>query len=638
MGDFSRNTFKLTNIIHQLITGETVPNPKQYVGVRLQQGVPLLDADWNELEDIRRMELMAMFRYFIGNGVPAGNRGFQILATSEDNNFSVGDGIILIEGIFVINSNLTTYSTQPYAAALLDLTTPADDRTDLVYLDTWEEEIGGTDDGDTRLIDNRIGIETALRIERKWLILVQEEATDLSSVTKENGHRYLALALINRRANVGSITPDMIVDLRKTGITLAENIKVPLFIQRGLETLNVSRFVQMLKGFRTSLFERLRSGQLPYQTDTPQNENIFQLVMQETMNMAYMGDVQTNSRNMDNQDAMNFMQNLYDQQKKFLEVLSEIGNVGNVAQDFIDDYLKYLDGSTSDFIKGLRLAKDNRDLLAAVIAQEELNYFLSVPTENLPEGDVFVIYKSAIPFEKLIAGSSYDFTFEVESGVANLPPSESEEFVIQTTISASSWTTSLDKDRITLQNDGGKERVKVTVIPNILDNQATLTVQTFAARNNILKSTQPGIDLKINEFPPVGLFLFYSGPRLNAQGRLEIPKPLLIGATGVPIRFSLVNSSSSENRTYVVIYYVVPDIADATGWSPQESNPQEQTFILPPNQPPYNFDIRIKGPTNVAPNTIGRIFVTATLTEIDGTSVSEGETATISINFIIITT
>ena len=44
MGDFSRTT---------------IDRLKHYVSVRLQQGVPLLDADWNEQDDIRRYELQA---------------------------------------------------------------------------------------------------------------------------------------------------------------------------------------------------------------------------------------------------------------------------------------------------------------------------------------------------------------------------------------------------------------------------------------------------------------------------------------------------------------------------------------------------------------------------------------------------
>jgi hypothetical protein len=60
---FSRNTFDKLN---------------HYVSVRLQQGVPLVDADWNEQEDIRKYELQAFLKWFVGNGVPAGNDGFRI--------------------------------------------------------------------------------------------------------------------------------------------------------------------------------------------------------------------------------------------------------------------------------------------------------------------------------------------------------------------------------------------------------------------------------------------------------------------------------------------------------------------------------------------------------------------------------
>lgn len=67
MGDFSRSTFDRV---------------KHYVGIRLQQGVPLVDADWNELEDIRRFEVEAFLKWFVGDGVPAGNDGFRILAAA----------------------------------------------------------------------------------------------------------------------------------------------------------------------------------------------------------------------------------------------------------------------------------------------------------------------------------------------------------------------------------------------------------------------------------------------------------------------------------------------------------------------------------------------------------------------------
>ena len=60
MGNFSRDTFNKL---------------KHYVGVRLQQGVPLVDADWNEGEDIRKHELQNFLKWFVGDGIIQGNPG-----------------------------------------------------------------------------------------------------------------------------------------------------------------------------------------------------------------------------------------------------------------------------------------------------------------------------------------------------------------------------------------------------------------------------------------------------------------------------------------------------------------------------------------------------------------------------------
>lgn len=68
MGDFSRSpAARLQDSVS-----------KHYVGVRMQQGVPILDADWNELEDLRRHELESVGTWFLGNGVPVGSDGFRI--------------------------------------------------------------------------------------------------------------------------------------------------------------------------------------------------------------------------------------------------------------------------------------------------------------------------------------------------------------------------------------------------------------------------------------------------------------------------------------------------------------------------------------------------------------------------------
>lgn len=639
MGNFSRNSFRETNILNNLLglVDDPVINAEHYVGVRLQQGVPVLDADWNELEDIRRMELLAMIRYFIGNGVPAGNQGFHISSAGGANNFVIGEGLILVDGFLAINGGLTTYQTQPNAAGLPDLNTPADKRTDIVYLDTWEEEIAGGDGGDSRLIDNRIGIETAVRVKREWAVRVQENHSGLSAISRENGHSYLPLARLNRRKDEEAITADMIVDLRKTGITLAEHLKVPLFLQIGLEILDLARFIQMLNGLRTSLFARLRGGQLPHQTASAQDENILLIGLQEAMNRAHIGEVQAASRSMDNRDALGFMLSLYNAQKDFLDVLHAIGNIGNTAQDFITDYLKYLDGSAADYIKGVKLALDSQDLLAAVIAQEELNSFLSAPVTNLPEGSVNVFYQTVVPFEPLTVGSTYDFTFEVESRVTS--PLGSEVFNIQAALSVTSWTVEVGQSQVTLTNLGGKATITVTVTPNAAETQATLMITAIAVRNPLIRSPQLGIGLQIGIEPPVGSFFFYADNRLNAQGQLEIRRDHLTRSAGREILFKIKNDNASEIRTYHVVHFISPNIADTTGWSPLQASPVTQDVQVNPNTTTDYF-ARVDGPRPPAPappiGTTGEIVATATLIAINGTPVADGATQDVRIDFIVI--
>src|SRR5436190_1853120 len=162
MGNFSR---------------DTLDRLKHYVGVRLQQGVPIVDADWNELEDIRRYEVQAFLKWFIGNGVPSGNNGFQIQAVTDPNDLTIrggdgtaeGTGRILVEGMDVLNESDMRYTAQPLfnnaalganwgVSPIAPLTTPGGNRTDTVYIDVWEREVDSTEDAE--LVNPAIGVET----------------------------------------------------------------------------------------------------------------------------------------------------------------------------------------------------------------------------------------------------------------------------------------------------------------------------------------------------------------------------------------------------------------------------------------------------------------------------------------------
>ena len=81
---------------------DTFDPAKRYVGIRLQQGVPLLDRDWNELEDIRRYEEQMLRKWYIGNGTP--DDGFRISAVDPAaNDFKISAGRCLVDGFEAVN-------------------------------------------------------------------------------------------------------------------------------------------------------------------------------------------------------------------------------------------------------------------------------------------------------------------------------------------------------------------------------------------------------------------------------------------------------------------------------------------------------------------------------------------------------
>jgi hypothetical protein len=223
MGNFSRNTFDRL---------------KHYVGVRLQQGVPLIDADWNEQEDIRKFELQAFLKWFAGNGVPSGNDGFLILAAAgTTNNFDIkggngtaqGAGRCIVEGLDAMLESTMRYTSQPLynnptlaakwgVASIAPLTTPGAARIDLVYIDVWEREVDSSEDGN--LVNPAIGIESCVRLRREWAVRVAQGAATLP--VPPTGHGYYTLARIKRPVGNATILAEQIEDLRTVGINLAD--------------------------------------------------------------------------------------------------------------------------------------------------------------------------------------------------------------------------------------------------------------------------------------------------------------------------------------------------------------------------------------------------------------------------------
>jgi hypothetical protein len=207
MGNFSRNTF----------------DPQQnYVAVRLQQGVPVLDADWNELNDVTRQELYDTFSLTFTDGIQPGGFDFEVGSSEEPNDFKVLAGAALIQGRAVrVRKNLR-YTTQPWTnpqraardgvAVIPPLTTPPGppERIDIVYLDAWDREVAS--DEDANLINPAIGVETCVRLKREAAVRVAEGRETLP--TAPAGHAFLPLALLRRPRNQAQIQSRNIESIR----------------------------------------------------------------------------------------------------------------------------------------------------------------------------------------------------------------------------------------------------------------------------------------------------------------------------------------------------------------------------------------------------------------------------------------
>lgn len=251
MGNFSRNTFDPV---------------KRYVGVRLQQGVPLVDADWNELNDVVRQEHYDGFGLF-SSGTQSDLINFGVIAGAPalgTNDFYVIPGRALVGGRplnvpFESSANIIPYTTQPWVnsarasqdgvAVIPPLTTPAANRTDLVYLDVWEREVNSVEDNN--LVNPVIGVETCVRLKREVAIRVVEGGTSLPSPPA--GHAFMPLALLNRLAGQAQIAFDQVRDIRPR-IGLGGNHQVslpPLFLP--LETTTNWQYVPFIFTVFTSI-------------------------------------------------------------------------------------------------------------------------------------------------------------------------------------------------------------------------------------------------------------------------------------------------------------------------------------------------------------------------------------------------
>jgi hypothetical protein len=202
IGDFSNNGV------------DTFDPLKQYLGIRLQQGVPLLDRDWNELEDIRRYFERSLGQDYLGDGSPT-TAGFQVVPPTFDapNDVVISAGRLMAEGLNLLNLSDVLFSEQgarqtlPVSAEASALTLYV--QPGVVRIDqTQDPSLGNTQD---------VNVETCLRDKLTWQAAVIPTGNPLPDGA-------VALAQLNLPANGGAVAASMITDLRRPLLNLAATV------------------------------------------------------------------------------------------------------------------------------------------------------------------------------------------------------------------------------------------------------------------------------------------------------------------------------------------------------------------------------------------------------------------------------
>jgi hypothetical protein len=196
---------------------------KGYIGLHIEQGVPILDRDLNLLQDLVAAGMRALFTRYVGDGLAAGTDGFAVQALPAGQNSQdfriAGPGSCLISGIEVSIPAPVNYKNQPGSTPL---TTPGrtqpDPRIDTVFLDVFLVEVDGTTDPDLTNSQD-VGMQTSVRIKPEWVVRVAEGAP---MPQPETGHNFHKLAELRRPRGNAVIDATMITDRRQRGLTVSD--------------------------------------------------------------------------------------------------------------------------------------------------------------------------------------------------------------------------------------------------------------------------------------------------------------------------------------------------------------------------------------------------------------------------------
>jgi hypothetical protein len=582
---------------------------KQYVGVRIQQAVPLVDADWNLLEDLRRVELESYGRLFIGDGVPVGSDGFRISAVAGTNDFAIGAGVLLAGGKLVRNDAAVTYTTQPHfgdpdlVPPLAALATPAASRAFLVVLDVWEREVDSEED--VTLVDPRIGVETTVRLKREWAVRVFRDPEDAAQIAAPPpGHAFVVLAKLNRTGGNANITSAMIVDLRDTQLTLLRRVDVR--DGAGNVVVDNQRFGQMLAVTRNNVRALIRYVATTFNSLSATMTGAEILALEAAAHVAHTAEAglaQLAALTLANRAALTFFRQLHEAQQKLMEiwrdVLLQLGSpVKKYASynQFVGDLNARLNDPIVGTLTGLLPAIDTGNLAAAVTMQEEIARLIGFAGASVARGSIQVAYLGGPP-GNLVAGQVARFEFRVRSFLTQADVLTVEVLPEDgwSRILVDAASNPIPNSRISLGASGAETPVFVNVTPESTPGELQLRVVSDSNPAEIIQFSTL-LSLNAGQPAPAGedkvRFQLENavGAVINPiTGVVTVPKPAAGGQSSGSVGVRIFNTSGST-ATFSLSVSVVPGTQVGT-WTIAHGGDSTRTLANGADARPGRIDI-----------------------------------------------
>ena len=490
---------------------------KQYVAVRMQQAVPILDADWNLLDDIRRRDSEVLGARFLGDGVPTNSDGFRVFSSGQNNDFGIRAGLLIVGGKTIQLDADTSYTKQPLFKSTAvtptvdPLTTPVGNVAFVAYLDTWEQEVDSQ--GDSELTDSRIGIETVVVIQRLWAVRVAL-LSDFGNIqaAPAAGHFIYALARIDRLGGNDTINDNMLTDLRDTDASPRREVA----FRRGASTIvlvDTSKFLGTITSTRDNvndfvvyLTTKFVDPTLPFTAVEVMGVES----LRATATVAEQGVSLANSRVLDMRGALRIYGQLLNAEQRFLTVWQKfvLPLLKNGIKVYENAYFGMVQG-IGTFVNGpapagfltIADALGRANLLEAQRSQDQINSLIAGAT-NPTTGSLNITYLGSTALT-VTANVSLDLRFRI---LGSITPDD--DIGVEALIDPA-WNPSLrNSDGSTpfaLHMGPGNDsrEILVRVTPSATVDPALLTLHVFANHNpGGLQQVSGQFSLKIGNAPP----------------------------------------------------------------------------------------------------------------------------------------